>query len=93
MMKTVTSLAFAAICAAAMPLAHAQIVTEEVVTTPPKASPGDLEPTVVHAAHPIQCGRAIARSRRVPIDHCRSVRRLLPKAMPHVGQPNVGHRI
>ena len=42
MMKTVISLAFAAICAAAMPLAHAQIVTEEVVTDQPKASPGDF---------------------------------------------------
>ena len=42
MMKTLISVAFAAACVAAIPSAHAQIVTEEVVTTPPKASPGDF---------------------------------------------------
>ena len=42
MMKTLISFAFAAACVAVLPSAHAQIVTEEVVTTPPKASPGDF---------------------------------------------------
>ena len=42
MMKTLVILAFAAACVAVIPSAHAQIVTEEVVTTPPKASPGDF---------------------------------------------------
>src|SRR3982074_2633578 len=42
MMKTLISFAFAAACVAVLPSAHAQIVTEEGVTTPPKASPGDF---------------------------------------------------
>jgi hypothetical protein len=42
MMKTVISFAFAAACVAIIPSAHAQIVTEEVVTDQPKASPGDF---------------------------------------------------
>jgi hypothetical protein len=35
-------LAFAAACVAMVPSARAQIVTEEVVTIPPKTSPGDF---------------------------------------------------
>jgi hypothetical protein len=42
MMKTAISLAFAAACVAVLPSAHAQIITNEVVTNGPQASPGDF---------------------------------------------------
>jgi hypothetical protein len=42
MMKTAISLTFAAACLAVIPSAPAQIITNEVVTNAPKASPGDF---------------------------------------------------